>query len=786
MFDFTQPAYLALRNIVAERTNRIIAWVGSGLSSSIGFPTWQELKNELCESLHKKAQLLESEERIYLETIHKSIVQDKNHWNAFGMLREHLGKTSFVSLVRERLSPTHLTAVPKLYKEIWRLPLAGILNLNLDRLATQAFNEIGEGRGRLSEFCGFDSGPHVYLLQAANPFVANLHGTCENAENWVMTRADISRLLHNQGYQAFVRSALASYTLVLLGLSAEDIAVGGHFEQLIKKKIDTGQHFWITSRNERASIDWAERVGIRTILYSADGNHKELEAVINDLIAHKSIDDPAPPVRPELVAKAENLPEPHELNAQTSEQIRNVLNMHAAKLLKKDSEDSNREYIEFCQKYEEAIYRSWYVSQNEKNNIFFGYKIFGIPKTGGFGRVFRAEGPDGKYVAIKLLHEEIRSNTKMLQSFRRGVQSMRILSARGVAGMVPHIHAWEIPAAVVMEYVDGIDLEEAAKTKTLKDWTSIVRIGRDLAQIIYSAHSLPERVLHRDIRPSNVMLKDWIEDDLNGGEVVVLDFDLSWHRDAYGQSIEQPNSASGFLAPEQVDRNRKDSTRNALVDSFGLGMTLLFMRTGKTPLFGQSRFKDWEDFLEREVASRVYAPWRSLPKRYARIIYHATMDRQRDRWDVGQMLGELTRLYQIIEEPKLVVSAELLAEELVSNCSAISGTYKWKQDSNSAEARLPSGVIALVTGDESNGEITLSIRWIYDGNQDRRKVGKYIPTKCDKASSLLQSSGWKVTRNCKDVSNVELCAEASVASVREDLFVLAKGLNNAIGCFLLE
>ena len=110
-------------------------------------------------------------------------------------------------------------------------------------------------------------------------------------------------------------------------------------------------------------------------------------------------------------------------------------------------------------------------------------------------------------MAVKVLHEAIRQNTDLLQAFRRGVRSMQILQNNHVEGMVPYRKTFEIPACVVMDWVDGPDLNEVVMSKQIYNWKLVLRIGSDIADIVRRGHVLSERVLHRDIRPSNVMLR---------------------------------------------------------------------------------------------------------------------------------------------------------------------------------------------------------------------------------------------------------------------------------------
>ena len=54
-FDTSQRPYRELRSVIAEKTNKLVVWIGSGLSAAAGLPTWPELKNHLIEELRAKA-----------------------------------------------------------------------------------------------------------------------------------------------------------------------------------------------------------------------------------------------------------------------------------------------------------------------------------------------------------------------------------------------------------------------------------------------------------------------------------------------------------------------------------------------------------------------------------------------------------------------------------------------------------------------------------------------------------------------------------------------------------
>src|SRR5206468_3965957 len=125
--------------------------------------------------------------------------------------------------------------------------------------------------------------------------------------------------------------------------------------------------------------------------------------------------------------------------------------------------------------------------------------------------------------------------------------------------------------------------------------------------------------------------------------LVVLDFDLSWHRGAEEKSVAY-STAIGYLAPEQIAPVAGSSTRSAAVDAFGIGMTLLFLCRGTDPVPEEHRHVDFDASVRRATEALPNPEWRSLTRRFARLILAATQHKQSDRWDLSEMLGEVDGL----------------------------------------------------------------------------------------------------------------------------------------------
>ena len=779
-FNSNQEAYRGLRGVVTERTSRLIVWCGAGLSMPAGLPSWSELRRSLESTLREKALTFAETERVKVLDAVQRIERYHNHWVAFQLLQKELGLTSFRASVRQALLASATTATPRLYKDLWRLRVAGVLNLNLDRLATRAYTEVYPGRN-IIEFNSLSVGSYTHVLKSPDPFIYNLHGVTDDVTSWVFSQDDLKQLLENERYLNFVRSLLSTSTVLFLGLSADDISVGGHLDRLTGAGIDTGVHYWITDRRDRATEEWAEAASIEVIRYqNQQSDHSELHEIFRDLLTYVPPDDTtvARPVVLEAELPKRQLPPPDELERQDAESIRMILNRHAAEILADESDEALQKYQQFWEEYDEAIHRAWFTSTSPGRNALLGFRLVAAIAEGAFGRVFRAHSPQGETVAIKVLRNDLQRHPQLLQSFRRGVRSMRILSRHGVEGMVAYREASEIPAFVVMDWIEGANLRDAVLAKRLTEWQAILRAAVQLASILRRAHALPERVLHRDLRPANIMLEElWTRDD--DWNVVVLDFDLSWHRGAYGDTIiHGAGGTTGYLAPEQIEKIKGVSTRHASVDSFGLGMSLFFMLSGKDPVADQHRHGNWIDTVTNFAKDRECAEWHSLPARFARIIISATKDRQAERWDMSQILGELQRLLETIGAPGSVFAADVLAEEIAARAESFED-YVWDPNRSAARKQIPTGLALELRGVESSRRIELLISRTTTGVEDWKRISRWVPQASENCSAILKAGGWQLSTSHADRNTLKIEATVSVESAHTSISSLSNTLDKA-------
>ena len=364
-----------------------------------------------------------------------------------------------MSSISVATSPALKVPVPDLYKQLWMLPVNGMINLNIDRLAQRSLTEARPG-----EFFHERHGRAVTALIGRilqDRFIANLHGQFEDPSTWVFTDHERSELLKDERYHEFIRDCAKYCTIIMIGMSADDVAVLDHFRRAAIDGLPLDTHYWLTDRDDVPSE--VEKYGISVIRYAnADRSHRALSQFVYDA---GKIEVPValPPVIPASSGSVAMLRPPAEMVALAPNDIRDELNSAASSLLSTPSSSAYGDFDDFCKRYARAILNAGYVSNDpeERADRILEYRITGTSedREGAFGKVWRAVDSAGAEVALKIFRYEVREKPGLLRAFRRGIRSLRILSKHKLPGIVEFKAASEIPPVLVMEWVNGANLK---------------------------------------------------------------------------------------------------------------------------------------------------------------------------------------------------------------------------------------------------------------------------------------------------------------------------------------
>lgn len=222
------------------------------------------------------------------------------------------------------------------------------------------------------------------------------------------------------------------------------------------------------------------------------------------------------------------------------------------------------------------------------------YRLLQLLGAGGMSSVYLAENTTLRQrVAIKVLPLKRVQQSSFLGRFRREAQLAFRLSHQNVARAFDLDHVGEIHF-IVMEYVDGIDLHAKVKREGPLAVRDAVEYLRQAALGLHHAHE--EGLVHRDVKPSNLMLD-------RKGTIKVLDLGLAMGDEEEAASLtrehdERVLGTADYLAPEQATDSHTVDRRS---DIYSLGCTLHYLLVGKAP------------FAQGKLAERVQAHLKKPP-----------------------------------------------------------------------------------------------------------------------------------------------------------------------------
>lgn len=228
------------------------------------------------------------------------------------------------------------------------------------------------------------------------------------------------------------------------------------------------------------------------------------------------------------------------------------------------------------------------------------YQLRRLLGAGGFGEVHLADDRElSRPVALKLLRPDL-ADREALARFVREARSTAALDHPSIVRVYDHGRTEEGRFFIVYEYVEGTSAAAAARLGPPLEPHRVASLGRDVATALAAAHRLG--VLHRDVKPENILLRRDLSPVLADFGIAQLAGDASV-RTGTGLILGTPT----YLAPE-VWRGQAQGPSS---DQYALGATLyeLLFRTPIHP-----------DPSPSAVARRIGSGWSpEIPPRGAEV-----------------------------------------------------------------------------------------------------------------------------------------------------------------------
>jgi serine/threonine-protein kinase len=248
------------------------------------------------------------------------------------------------------------------------------------------------------------------------------------------------------------------------------------------------------------------------------------------------------------------------------------------------------------------------------------YELLERVGQGGMAIVYRGIDRSLKRtVAIKVLHKHLADYQEARDRFEREAQAVAKLRHENILEIFDYAAKEESEAYIVTEFIDGQTLKQFVTDRPIAFPEIGAMIMLQVCRALAHAHA--GGILHRDVKPENIMIR-------SDGVVKLMDFGISHMVDlerltVTGQLLGSP----AYMAPEHVEGRPLDFR----TDVFAAGIVLYQLTVGKLPFEG----KNPHEVLKRIAECKFLDPRQANPRignRLGRIILRAMAASPADRY----------------------------------------------------------------------------------------------------------------------------------------------------------
>lgn len=249
------------------------------------------------------------------------------------------------------------------------------------------------------------------------------------------------------------------------------------------------------------------------------------------------------------------------------------------------------------------------------------YRLVREVGSGGMAKVYLAEDINaGAMVAVKVLYAHFGNDPAYLQRFTREAKLAGALHNKHVVRVLDYGSSRDT-YYLVMEYIEGHDLREHLQEHGPLPWAEALRLIDQICLALGEANEYG--IVHRDIKPQNVMLTDT-------GELKVLDFGIARARMLPSLTQSGFIGSPYYISPEQALGEETDIR----ADIYSTGILLYELLTGHVPFDSQS---PWSVINQHIVSTPPQFVWDNgasdIPDRVHTLFERMVAKRPEDRFE---------------------------------------------------------------------------------------------------------------------------------------------------------
>ncbi len=305
------------------------------------------------------------------------------------------------------------------------------------------------------------------------------------------------------------------------------------------------------------------------------------------------------------------------------------------------------------------------------------YEIIELIGSGGMANVYKALCHRlNRYDAVKIMRDETAANTELRRRFRAESQAVAMLSHPNIVSVYDVSHSDDVEY-IVMELIDGITLKQYLQKKCVLEPSEVLDFTIQIAKALEHAHS--KGIIHRDIKPQNIML-------LKDGMIKVADFGIASLENDMEETKGETVGSVHYIAPEQARGQAPD----ARSDIYSLGIVMYEMLTGKLPYVGASDVEVAVKHMNTDpISPREIVP--EIPEELERICLKAMNS------DINARYQTASELLSDLEQYKTqTLTAHMLEDSESVLIDSQEQPRRRQKSRRSRKIALSSGILAVL------------------------------------------------------------------------------------------
>ncbi len=288
------------------------------------------------------------------------------------------------------------------------------------------------------------------------------------------------------------------------------------------------------------------------------------------------------------------------------------------------------------------------------------YEVVEVIGFGGMGVVYKVReqvGAVSRIRALKTVLPQFASDAAVVGRFRQEAAKMCLLEHENIVPVLSYSEEGEFPY-LVMPFIEGQTLKEylatyAAEHKRGLPLSEVMEIGLELVRGLEVAHRFvnpdtrrPQPMVHRDIKPGNIMVRVENQSGERDLKVLIMDFGIAKvlsDQDS-GHSLTEVIGTVKYASPEPIRRGKDIDPR---ADIYSLGMVLYELYAGQHMFTGMSEHSVLMRMMQRDLQDLEIPFPEGTPERFRQLIQRCVaVDREQRFANVGEIRALMRRIVE--------------------------------------------------------------------------------------------------------------------------------------------